>query len=443
MRPRISRFTLTCLASLGIAASASVNAVHAQDGRVGFIQFQESNLPDLLDSLTQHFPVATLEKVTLQNNIGDNGLDSVVDEMEAAVNSMKAQGIDRILIAATSAETGPFIEGSAGSLGGIHSDARHPGVIFSADRQGTTSVDNAQNWYRAGIDFVTDKVLGAPVLLPDVSGVVPQPQFILATDNSPGVDQANIPFTARAMEAGYEVVNVDLGWNEATATFDAFAGLGPAIAAAPPNSKVGLSASAAPAGDQQLARWVALTEQGLADADVFDPANANVDYLGMNYQPFRGDFADPGSIPVDVLGGVVPLSALVGDPRGVNQILLDLGFPNDVNDTFAYDQEVYDGSGVPVAAAFAWLATDGESNLDPRHLIDENRQLVEYYIEDFILPAGNDFNNPSFSNLRVNPRWTARIPEPSSIILCGMALVVLLGLRWRSGHSSNLLERRN
>ena len=359
-------------------------------------------------------------------------LDAVVNEMEAAVNDMKSRGINRILIGASSAETGPFIEGSAGTLGGVHSDTRHPNVIFSADRQGTTSVDNAQNWYRAGIDFVTDKKLGAPVLLPDVNGVTPQPQFILATDNSPGVDQTNVPFVAQARAAGYEVVNVDLGWNETAVTFDNFSALGTAIAAATANSKVGLSASAAPGpADEPFARWVALTQLGLADANVFDPENTNVEYLGMNYGHFLGDFDNPGTLPVDLQYGVVPSSPLIDVPDEVNDVLVELGFPSDSSEVRPYDSREYDGSGVVAAVAFAWLATDGESNLDPRHLIDENRQLVEYYVEDLVFPAGNTWDEPVLANLRINPRWTQIVPEPSSLAIVLPALFLIARTRPR------------
>lgn len=406
----------------------------AQDAKVGFIQWRPSELPTLINGLLPHFPVDTFEHVTLANNIGDHGLDAVLNEMESHVNDMKSRGINRILVATSSAETGPFIEGAGGSLGGIHSDVRHPDVIFSGDRQGTASVDNAQNWYRAGIDFVTANVLGNPVLLPDVTGVVPQPQLILATDNSPAVDQTNIPFTARADMAGYEVVNIDLGWNEATSSFENFSPLGTAITSAPPNSKVGLSASAAPSADDSIpfARWVSLTNQGLADPNVFDPTNSNVEYVGLNYNPFRGDFDDPGSITVDVQYGPAPAPALFSDPSGVNPILQELGFPNDQLGAFTYDNETYDGSGAVVASAFAWLATDGASNLDSRHLIDENRQLVEYYIQDVSQPAGATWDEPLFQNLRVNPRWTEAVPEPSSSTLCGLAALALLGMRRRN-----------
>lgn len=414
---------LILLVTLVLAAS---NLVNAQTTKIGYIEWRESKLPDILDSLTTRFPVAAFEKTTLSNNIADHGLDAVVDEMDTIVLDMQSRGIDRIMIAASSAETGPFIEGSAGSLGGVHSDVRHPNVIFAADRQGTSSVDNAQNWYRAGIDFVTDKVLGAPVLLPDVTGISPQPQFILATDNSPAVDQANIPFSNQATAAGYEVVSIDMGWNEATNTFDSFSALGPALTAAPPNSKVGLSFSAAPSNDdtQPFVRWVEMTKEGLADPNVFDPANDNVDYLSLNYGHFLGDFDDPGSIPVDLQIGVGAAPALISDPTGVNPFLVEQGYPNDPIAARAYDDETYGGSGIVSVATFAWLATEGAGSLDPRHRIDENRQLVEYYVEDVSFPAGATWDEPLLENLRVNPRWS-QVPEPSSNLL---ALAGAIGL---------------
>jgi hypothetical protein len=391
-----------------VVVFAFVGPVQAQDAKIGYIDWRPSKIPEFLDGVASYFPVDTFEKVTLSNNIADHGLDAVVDEMDAIVNDMKSRGIDRIMIAASSADTGPFIEGSAGSLGGVHSDIRHPNVIFAAGLQGTASVDNGQNWYRAGQDFVTDKVLGAPILLPEVRGVSPRPQFILATDNSPGVDQANTPFTARAVAAGYEVVTVDLGWNETTNTFDSFSSLGPAIASATPGSKVGLSFSAAPSNDdtQPCVRWVSMSQQGLADPNVFDPANGNVQYVGLNYAPFFGDFDNPGSVPVDVNYGVGPTSVLFDDPAGVNEILVALGYPNDSKAAFSYDDRQFGGIGRVDAASFAWLATGGERNLDQRHLLDDNRQLVEFYVNDLVQPAGATWDEGQFENPRENPRWT-------------------------------------
>ena len=410
----------------------------AQDAKIGYIEYRPSAVPALLDSLTTYFPVNTFEKVTLSNTIGANGLDAVVNEMEAAVNDMTSRGIDRIMIGASSAETGPFIEGNAGSLGGLHSDVRHPNVVFAADRQGTVSVDNAQNWYRPGIDFVTDKVLGGPVLLPEVvAGTLPKPQFILATDNSPGVDQSNTPFTARAMEAGYEVVNVDLGWNETASTFDSFSALGSAIASAPADSKVGISLSAASSADdsQPYVRWVQMSSLGLADPNVFDPTNENVTYLGLNYAPFLGDFDDPGSITVDINYGPGPAISLFADPAGVNPILVELGYPNERFAAGAYEDETYNGSGIVSAASFAWLATDFKTSLDPRHLMDADGQLVEYYIDDAFIPAGATWDEPQTANLRVNPRWTQlSVPEPTSSALAGIAAIGLLALRCRRAH---------
>jgi hypothetical protein len=110
--------------------------------------------------------------------------------------------------------------------------------------------------------------------------------------------------------------------------------------------------------------------------------------------------------------------------------LVELGYPENEQDAYSYENATYGGSGIVTAAAFAWLATDGKSNLDSRHLIDENRQLVEYYVQYVVQPAGATWDEPVFSEVRVNPRWTARaVPEPSSSTLFGLAVLAMLGLR--------------
>jgi hypothetical protein len=377
--------------------------------KVGFIQNLDFNVSELLDGLTKFFPVREFESVVLDNTVDDDGLDAVVDEMEAIVNDMKSRGIDRILIATFSTSTGPFIEGTAGSLGGVHSDIRHPEVIFAADRQGTTSVDNALNWHRPGIDFKTFNEIGPLSLLPDVAGVSPQPQFILATDFSGAVDGQNAAFLGQAVAAGYDVVPIDLDWNPGTVQFDNFDALSDAVSAAAPQSKVGMSFSAESlAGHPPLTRWVEMTVRGLADLNIFDPTDTNVAYVSLNWVPFLGDFEDPGTIPVDVLFGAGGVSELVVDPKGVNKFLVKLGFPDDAAAAYDYDSVNYDGGGLPLSAAFAWLATCGKRNLDSRYTIDENRQHVNVYINDLIQPAGATIFEQVEENLRINPRWQER-----------------------------------
>ncbi len=410
MRRRLSRL-LTLAMFLVAALAPSISPVFSQSDlqvadrcprKVGFIQLFDSGVDELLGGLTQFFPVHEFESVLLQRT-GD-GLDAVVDEMEDIVVDMKSRGITRILVLTSSVETTPFIEGTAGSLGGLHSDERHPGVIFSATTQGTAAVDAARNWYRAGIDFKTFLLLSPLALLPDVADVAPRPQFILATDFSRAVDGQNTAFRERAEAAGYEIVAIDLGWNEDEQAFDHIELLGDAVEAAPPGSKIGMSVSASPG----LTRMSALTLQGLDDSRIFDPDNSNVTYLSLNWVPFHGDFANPGSVPVDVFVGVEAQTEVMFDPAGVNRYLIQLGFPDEKDGglaAFEYDETTYGAFGRVCAKAFAWLATCGARNLDVRYTIDENRQHVTAYVADVSLPAGKTLFDAVSENLRPNPRW--------------------------------------
>ncbi len=367
--------------------------------KVGVIQQFDFNLESLVENMTKYFPVDTLQVHTLESNSAIDGIDAVVDEMEAEVNDMKSKGIRHILIAGSSVNTSPFIEGSAGSLGGVHSDVRHPNVIFSGDRQGTFSIDNAQNWYRAGVDFVTPQQLGPELLLPDVSGISPQPQFILATDYSPAVDPWLIPYRNHAIAAGYEVLEVDLQWNDALQTFENIAGLGDLVALATPQSSVGIAIT----GAEEF--FTDFTTQALADPDIYDPANTNVSYIGINYVVVVESFQNPGTIPVDISYGVVSGPEIVVDPKGVNHFLLKLGYPDDAAEAFNHDDVTYVQDGIIVAQAFAWLATCGRRNLDPRYTMDGDGQYVAAYIQENVQLAGTILYESVLSDPVVNPRW--------------------------------------
>lgn len=384
----------------------SVQSLNAQDAKVGFIRSAESHAAapstvTLIDNLTEFFPVDTLEHVTLQNTLPD--IDAVVDELEAAVNDMKSRGFDKIMIEAFSTHTAPFIEGSAGSLGGIHSDERHPEVTFSAVAQGTSSVDNAQNWYRAGTDQKSSSIMSAPILLPDVAGLDPKPQFILASDFSAAIGPNNATFLTHAETAGYEVVSLNLEWDQETSQFDNIAGLSSAIGNAPPDSRVGVSMSSANifvpgVGFQTLHQR--FTEQALEDENIFDAGNTNVDFLSISWRP-------TDSLPVDLSFGVSSKTELLVDPDGVNEILVELGFPSDEATATTFNSILYKDFGVMAAMAFAWLATDGEENLDPRYRIDENRQHVHYYLREELRPAGSAAGDFVLANQIINPRWEA------------------------------------
>lgn len=331
-----------------------------------------------------------------------DGIDAVVAEIESVVTDMKSRGISQIIVDTTSPEIEPFIEGTAGGLGGVHSDIRHPDVTFSAVLQGTSAVDSAINWYRLGSDFQTPGIVNPGVLLPPTTS--PGATFILATDGSVALSDATDTYVDAAAAAGYTTVLVDLGWNGTTSHFDNMAALDTALSSASPGSRVGLSVSA----QDGFVRWDALTRQGIDSPSVFDSSNANVGYFGINYIPV--DLGDPllaAAIPVDLNYGVESVSELVADPAGVNPLLVALGYPADQSGALAYDGATYGGSGIASAQAFAWFATCGQQNLDARYKVDADGRKVDYYVRDRFQPAGTTFFDLERSNLRTNPRWIA------------------------------------
>jgi len=394
-----------CLSMFAMSAFAENESNGCPPQKIGHIHVGSSsaqNVVDLLDGISKWFPVdlpatGLYDHRARVNNIGEDGIDAVVDELEDIVNDMKSLGIKKIMMQLGSPETAPFIEGSAGSLGGVHSDIRHPDVTFAANRQGTSSVDNAQNWYRTGIDFKTTGILTIPVVLPDVTGIIPQPQFIVGTDESLAVEQFVDNYVNGATTAGYAVIVINMGW---TGTgFNNLNALGAAIDAAPLESRVGLAVTFG-GGFERL---VALTIEGNAHPKIFDPLNFDVTYLNISWVPFGGS----GVIPVDLIYGIVAQNELTNDPDGVNKYLLRLGFPDDADDAQVHNVDVYGSNGISMAPAMPWFASCERKNLDKRYKLDENRQKVHYFITDRFLPAKKEFFETVQTDQRVNPRWLA------------------------------------
>lgn len=97
-----------------------------------------------LRALRKLWPVKKLQfhYTTSPIDLSGPGLDTLVDEVEAKVNSLEANGFNRIGLPSFSAFLNPFIHGTGGSLGGIPLQTRHPNSVFVTLNNGTSAVDD-------------------------------------------------------------------------------------------------------------------------------------------------------------------------------------------------------------------------------------------------------------------------------------------------------------
>lgn len=363
--------------------------------------------------ISKKFPVKQFKSYVLTVNRDTNGINAVVNEMEAKVNEYKACGIDHIIIDSTSSDAEPFIEGSAGSLGGVHSDIRHPNVTFYPVAQGTTAVDNASRWVRYA-DFRSTTKVSAESLLPTPGA---GKQFILATDYSAAILSTNEDVVEVATANGYTIVEIDLMWNNGTYQFDNIAGLDAALLAAPAGSVCGLSISAS-SESTFFERYLDMTVKGTASPNIFNPGNPNVTYFGMNFIPF-GLGTGIGSLAVDLEYGLSSSSGDTGIKNSSNEViqpvnpyLVCIGYPEDIDEARQYNVNVWQDAGSGFAQIFSKISDCKGDGIDAKtyHSTDL-ASGVAYFAQTATQPANQDYFSLEYGEVIVNPAWKANLPS--------------------------------
>lgn len=408
-------------------------------------------VPDFLEQLTKYFPVDTFE----HRAVPFTG-PSTAYAMDEKVNELKDLGINKIIVAAFSIDTRPFILGD-GTPEFPASHIRHPEVTFSAVAQGDSSIDEGINWIRAGLDFKTNLTVAPVENLPTLDPIAsPATVFILATDNSEAVQTIlNVPYRNRADIANYQLIDIDLNWVEGDSGLDPITGaylydpipgtytnmseLDNTIADILENTNkdiiVGISMTTA--GDPgwpniSSPRYIDFTTQAKSNfSHIFNDdavASPRVSYLAVSYEPAKlslnGMSLELDTLPVDLLYGASSVSELVADPKGVNRFLIKLGFPDNRVEAELYGLDVdRDGNGITDGIAawnatfppLAFFATCGKRNLDRRFAIDQDGHRIDFYLEDSTQVVGQTSVERDRFDLRVNPRWCEALATGANI----------------------------
>ena len=116
--------------------------------RIAFIGLPDSSgLEDMeapLRKLREIWPARRLafRYMTSPQDFNGAALDTIVNELETRVTNLESNGFKRIGLPSRSVLLEPFIYGTAGSLGGVNLQTRHPNTTFVTMNVGTAAVDD-------------------------------------------------------------------------------------------------------------------------------------------------------------------------------------------------------------------------------------------------------------------------------------------------------------
>jgi hypothetical protein len=144
---------LALLLLLAINPPLALATTSACPGKVAFIglpsDYDLTNAQPLIQQLdNETYPVSALEFHYLTTSV-DIDLNAAVDELEAQVVALKNRGFYRIGLPVRSTLLAPYFDGSAGSLGGVDIDTRHPGVVFTVTNLGVHRRQPADSIFRS------------------------------------------------------------------------------------------------------------------------------------------------------------------------------------------------------------------------------------------------------------------------------------------------------
>ena len=173
-----------------------------------------------LRKLSNIWPVRKLafRYMTSPQDFEGAALDTIVNELESRVNNLESQGFKRIGLPSRSVLLEPFIYGTAGSLGGVDLQTRHPNTTFVTMNPGTKAVDDvdaAGNVFR----FLDVRSLNASTGLAIDNLVGPSGEMLIIYQNGDEVSEgtrdlylqfaSNLGITAQQRTVGYNGSDFD------------------------------------------------------------------------------------------------------------------------------------------------------------------------------------------------------------------------------------------
>jgi hypothetical protein len=355
--------------------------------KIAFIDFPGSyGLQDMktpLRKLTAIWPVKALKFrfMTSPLDFSPTGIDNAVNEMESRVNYLEAHGFNRIGLPPYSVYLDPFINGTAGSLGGVDLATRHPNTVFVVMNAGTSAVDSpaASNLFRLA-DVPSS---GASLEISVGNLVTTGGQMLIVYQNGDSISESiRDQFEGAATDLGiaYNLAPVD--WDGTNLDAGDMASAAAAVDALPAGSLVVHAFDGLP--DVQNSYF----SQGVP-LNLFESASSNgpIRHYAGNLQP-------PGASPAQFEYGYQTFDRPSWQSTRA-------GFPNNAadwnNDT---RQKLY-------MDALGFLAKCGQFHgvLDGFLRFDAGGTRINKQLQRIYLPEGStDF---AFGEVIDNPRWTA------------------------------------
>jgi hypothetical protein len=316
-----------------------------------------------------------------------SNLDAVVDELESEVDTLQSQGFNRIGLPPRSSLLQPFILGSAGSLGGIDIDTRHPGVVFTVTNPGTTAVDSSQ----------ADSVFRF-LDVPTSGDLVTQVEPLLGPSGTFLLVHQYGDVVSESVRDAFVSVAATLGTTVQTApvTFDG-SHFDPTALASARTQLLALVAGSIAVHIVNGALTAEYTTDALA-ADLF------VDGAGVRH--FAGNYYPSEPLPVALEYG----QSLVWNPSRTTEAL---GLPT------KYEDWVDDSTTQSVALYledYIWMATCGATDglLDGFLEFDAGGTSIQFQIQRLYEAAGT--TTAVTGERRSNPRWyTDQVPLDAAL----------------------------
>jgi len=375
--------------------------------KVAFLDFPEAavggqssleSMEPSLRALAQIWPVKRLRfrLLTAPFDTSGPGVDAVVNELETRVDYLEAHGFNRIGLPAYSAFLAPFIHGTAGSLGGVPLETRHPNSVFVTINNGTSATEDpveAGNVFRF-YDIPSNNQLASPAIDDLITGS--GEMLILYQDNDVASADVKANFETIAAGLGITVTSVAIDYNGSNFDSGDLTSAAAAIDALPAGSLVVHIVNGVPSIQDQY------VTDALAAGGIFVDHSSN-----GPIRHFAGNYFPSLSVPVPVEFGY----STADRPSWQST---KAGFPTSYADWFN------DGRQKLYMDAFGFLAKCGKFHgiLDGFLKFDAGGTRINKQYERVYFPAnsttltpGERFDNPRWYDDQYNWDWNAVFGE--------------------------------